>query len=190
LACRCWRHHQRWPAPKGSGGTCGNAVVTLAGTVSSGAGPSAVGIAGADVTIYQARRGAPKVLATATADQDGAFSVALHGKDDDGIRYAVARKGRSVELAAVNGSGTPPAITINGMTTVATAYAMAQFLNKGEIAGKPQPQQVAARLRATPGLAGAGPHQPARARPPWRRRRPGSATTSVRSSPWRPKIDA
>jgi hypothetical protein len=40
------------------------------------------------------------------------------------------------------------------------------------------------------GQARACPRQPARARPPWRRRPPESATTSVRSSPLPPKMDA
>ena len=42
---------------------------------------------------------------------------------------------------------------------------------------------------ATPGGLVPGPRQPARTRPPWRPRPPGSATTSVRSSPLLPKLD-
>lgn len=132
--------------PQGSGDACREALVTLDGTVLSGAAPLSSAIAGAEVTIYQARHGGPKVLATATSDLDGAFSVALRAKDDDGIRYAVARKGEHIELAVVIGTGIPAAITINEMTTVATAYAMAQFLRKGKIAGKPLPLQVAAAM--------------------------------------------
>jgi len=119
-------------------------VVLRDGTVSSGAGASAIAIAGAQVTIYQARGGSPRALAAATSDGDGKFSIGLPAEGDDGIRYAVARKGKSIELAAVIGTATPPAITINEMTTVAAGYAMARFFRKGEIVGKSLPLQVAA----------------------------------------------
>lgn len=117
--------------------------VLLQGTVSSG-GIQPLAIAGADITIYQARVGTPHALGTGTSDRNGNFSIEV--ESSDGILYAVARQGKSVELATVIGSEIPANITINEMTTVATAYAMAQwFKNKG-IAGKPLPLQVAAGM--------------------------------------------
>jgi hypothetical protein len=116
--------------------------VPLAGTVSSGV----AGVAGAAVIIYQADGNSPRVLATATSDAAGQFSVALPADGKDGIRYALARKDETIELAAVIGMATPPAITINEMTTVAAAYAMAQFFRNGNIVGKSLPLQVAAGM--------------------------------------------
>ena len=61
---------------------------------------------------------------------------------------------------------------------------------------RPAPQRVATTVTvaahpcATPGRRRACPRQPARTRPPWRRRPPESAATSVRSSPLPPKMDA
>src|SRR5206468_10854986 len=81
---------------KTPGPSCANEVVLLDGTVLSGVGSGAAAIAGADVTIYQARGGSPRVLATGTSDGNGNFSIALLAKDNDSIRYAVARKGKNV----------------------------------------------------------------------------------------------
>jgi hypothetical protein len=122
--------------------------VPLTVTVSSGAGASAIAIPGATVTIYQTKPGSPRVLAEGTSDDEGQFSLKLPPDGNDDIRYAVARKGQAIELAAVIGTTTPSAITINEMTTVAAAYAMAQFFRDGQIVGKSLPLQVAAGMAA------------------------------------------
>jgi streptogramin lyase len=123
-----------------------SSCVRLDGVVSSGAGSSAIAIAGAAVTIYQAHESSPQVLAIVTSDANGKFKIELPVDGNDGIRYAVARKGKSVELAAIIGTTTPSAITINEMTTIATGYAMAQLFRNGEIVGKSLPLQVAAGM--------------------------------------------
>ena len=64
------------------------------------------------MTIYQAREGAPRTLGAGTSDGDGHFSIGLPADDGGGIRYAVARKGKAVELAAVIGPETPPSIAL------------------------------------------------------------------------------
>lgn len=128
--------------------SCDDAVVLLAGTVSSGGDASALGIAGAEVTIYQAQGGSTRALAAVKSDGSGNFSIELPVNSNEGIRYAVARKGKSVELATVIGITTPSTITINEMTTVAAAYAMAQFFRSGKIVGNSLPLQVAAGMSA------------------------------------------
>ena len=122
-------------------------VLVLDGTVSSGVGGSALPIAGAAITIYQARDGGPKALGRGTSDGSGHFSIDLPADDSDGIRYAVARKGNAVELATIIGPETPPSIVLNEMTTVATGYAMAQFFGKTtDIKGKSLPLQIGAGM--------------------------------------------
>jgi len=122
-------------------------VLVLDGMVSSGVGGGAVPIAGAVVTIYQTRDGEPKSLGAGTSDGNGHFRIDLPADDSDGIRYAVARKGNTIELAAVIGSLTPPSIVVNEMTTVATGYAMAQFYGKTTgIKGKSLPLSIAAGM--------------------------------------------
>ena len=121
-------------------------VVPLDGAVASGTGPNAIAIAGAAVVIYEAIGSSPRVLAAGTTDSNGQFSIRVPVDGNDGIRYAVARKGKTLELAAIIGAATPPAITINEMTTVAAGYAMAQFFRHGAIVGKSLPLQIAAGM--------------------------------------------
>jgi len=73
-------------------------VVPLDGTVSSGAGASAMAITGAEVTIYQAQGASTRALAVGTSDGNGTFSIGLPADGNDGIRYAVARMGRNVNI--------------------------------------------------------------------------------------------
>lgn len=105
-------------------------VVVLDGMVSSGA--SGIAIAGAQVTIYHAQRASTRALAAGTSDASGKFSITLPADGDEGIRYAVARKGRTIELAAVIGTATPPAITINEMTMASYANSSVHVFPKGD----------------------------------------------------------
>lgn len=100
-------------------------------------------LAGFQVTIYQAKFGA-RELATTTSDHDGNFTVKLRTDPVGGIVYAIARKGSKVELMSLVGKEIPDRITLNEMTTVSSAYAMARLLRDGMIpAAPPLPVEVA-----------------------------------------------
>jgi hypothetical protein len=123
-----------------------NGPFMLRGTVSSGGGLQRIAIAGAAVTIYQAQAGGAQALATGTSDSNGNFSLSLQLNGNGDVLYAIARKGTSIELMTVIGTAVPAGITINEMTTVAAAYAMAQVFQNGYIPYKPLVLAVAAGM--------------------------------------------
>ena len=117
----------------------------LNGIVSSGPSTRAEPIERAQVLIYEAREGAPRLLASTRANARGEFSAALPKQGQGVIRYAVAMKG-AVEFMTVIAPDDKPTLRINEMTTVASAYAMSQFISGNRISGKPLPLQVAAGM--------------------------------------------
>lgn len=118
----------------------------VSGTVTSGAGTSAVAIGGATVTVYQTQQGSTAVQGTALADDSGKFTVKYPPNSNGGILYAIARKGTNIELATLIGTEAGAGIVINELTTIATAYASNQYLQSGVIAGKPLPLQIVAGM--------------------------------------------
>lgn len=104
------------------------------------------------VSLLQADSGAPGpvVLGTAMTRRSGTFTLRYRSSaSPGGVRYlTAARPGRAAEagypvpvssyrLATVLGAGPPPArATLNERTTVAAAYAMAQFFDGGRIVGE------------------------------------------------------
>jgi hypothetical protein len=130
-----------------SAGVCSqNACSTrLMGLVSSGAARGAQPVQNAEVSIYQAGTGAPVLLARAYSNARGQFSVTLPKQGADEIRYAVAARDHT-ELMTVMAPGDRPHVRINEMTTIASAYAMAQFFDGTAISGKALPLSVAAGM--------------------------------------------
>jgi hypothetical protein len=127
------------------------------GTVRSGMVPLRYSI----VMLYAAGRStntAAVNLGSAQTDAKGAFTIAFTAPTDPGtILYILAdggipRDGRknhpqssAIRLAAVLGPGAiSSGVVINERTTVATAYALAQFLSGNQIAGKSPGLQNAA----------------------------------------------
>lgn len=130
-----------------SAGVCNeNACATrLMGVVTSGPAKGATPVKGAKVSIYRAGIGSPELLAETFSNARGQFSASLPRQGAEEIRYVLAADGRT-ELVTVMAASDRPHVRVNEMTTVAAAYAMAQFFNGKEIAGKPLPLQVAAGM--------------------------------------------
>ena len=115
-----------------------SAAPGLTGVVESGGAP----LDGYDVTLYRTvPDGQPAKVGSAATDSSGAFTIPAGPDVAGGIFYVLARSGAntpvhdSVTLAAVLGPQRGASVTINPLTTVATAYAMAQFLHRGVITG-------------------------------------------------------
>ncbi len=118
------------------------------GVVQSGRVP----IAFSTVTLYSAGTGpdsAPAVLARTKTDARGLFSVSFaRPQRPDAVLYLIAeggfqaahrplRRAHFLRLATVIGMHPAPSeVVINERTTVATAYAMAQFISGTDISGK------------------------------------------------------
>lgn len=128
-------------------------ALRLSGVASSGPATDARALAGASVSIYRAGAGLPQLLATTVANARGEFSAPVPRQPPGEIRYAIASNG-PVEFMTVIAATDRPNLRIDEMTTVASAYAMAQFITDKRISGKALPLQVAAgmfRNLASPG---------------------------------------
>lgn len=130
---------------------------TLAGTVQSGGTGSIRPLPGTTVTLYQATSGAPTALGSATTGADGRFSIAVASDAAGGIFYATAVNGTAV-LMTVVGPRVGGEIVVNELTTVAAAFAMAQFADGAQFSGSALGLRVAAGMSAN--LADAATGQP------------------------------
>ncbi|MBX3358870.1 MAG: NHL repeat-containing protein [Phycisphaeraceae bacterium] len=105
------------------------------------------------VTLYVAGNGeaASAPLGSDVADRNGHFAIHFQPpQNPDAVLYLIADGPHpTTRLATVLGSGTcPETVTINERTTIATAYAMAQFIDGAAIGGKwPGLQNAAGTLR-------------------------------------------
>src|SRR5215813_6862318 len=103
-------------------------------------------IAGAKVSLWVASSSTPKQLAQARTGADGRFVVKSNATDKNAIVYLVAQGGHAasdrssgdnpnIALIAVLGSRAPHKVIINEMTTVASVWTHAQFLEGRAIKG-------------------------------------------------------
>ena len=126
--------------------------VVINGSVSSGGGASPQVIGGATVSIYQAQTVAPILVTQVTTDSNGNFTAKVpvstgNTTSNPATYYAVATKSPSIQLMASLGSGPLTAVKINELTTVASAYAYAQFFQSDyTIAGTAIPLSIAAGM--------------------------------------------
>jgi hypothetical protein len=127
----------------------------LAGKVQIAGNP----VVGAAVTLYAAGDGQPTQLAQEKTGADGTFKLGA-GTDTlkgpaDKVYYLVARGGApqaaagkgpndAVALLAVLGTAPPKNVTVNELTTVASAFCAARFINGESISGKPLGLRIAA----------------------------------------------
>ncbi|MGE9295496.1 MAG: hypothetical protein ACQKBV_04335 [Puniceicoccales bacterium] len=101
-----------------------------------------------DVSLYEASTLTPVLLGTAETDQSGNFSISV-GKDfTDSIFFVTAEIRPRVRYMAILGQELPGNIVVNELTTVASAYSMAQFLRSGDIVGDALRLQIAAMMSA------------------------------------------
>lgn len=113
-------------------------------------------ISGADVTLWLAGPGVPQKLAEAKTNDDGSYDLLLaDGKGDAGVLYLIAAGGESkltsgkgpnpaITLMATLGTKPPERVTINELTTVASAWTGAQFLNGTALSGDALALRIAA----------------------------------------------
>ena len=129
----------------------GNSTV-INGAVSTGGSSPPQAIGSATVVIYQVQGGVSTVVTQTTSDGAGNFSVKIPSNSANTtsnpiLYYAVASKSPSVQLMASLGSGPISAVRINELTTVASAYAFAQFFASDySIAGSAVPLSIAAGM--------------------------------------------
>jgi hypothetical protein len=105
------------------------------------------------VTLWAAGAGAPQQLGQTQTDAEGRFVLSADGKG--AILYLVAKGGRpaaskaggenpALALLTVLGSTAPDKVVVNEMTTVASVWTNAQFLDGTAIKGNPLGLQIAA----------------------------------------------
>ena len=123
----------------------------LAGTVQGGNQP----IAGSIVTLFAAGTGAPAQLAQGKSDETGTFHLTYAGAPADSVLYLVAKGGTpkaaadkgandAIALMALLGTSSSQTVTINELTTVASAFTAARFIQGESISGNPLGLRIAA----------------------------------------------
>src|SRR5208283_3682807 len=127
------------------------AADNLKGQVILGGAP----VAKSTVTLWEASAGAPKQLGQAKTNADGRFEVHAKGAHGDSILYLVATGGEpkahqgggdspTLVLLSVLGTKAPEKVVINELTTVASAFTSARFINGESISGNPLGLRIAA----------------------------------------------
>jgi hypothetical protein len=112
-------------------------------------------IAKSTVTLWLAGEGAPKQLAQARTNEEGRFQLLAKSERGDGILYVVATGGEpkgsraggdnpAIALISVLGSKPPASVVINEMTTVASVWTNAQFLDGTVLKGHALGLKIAA----------------------------------------------
>ena len=135
-----------WAQPS-SAGRDTDASAGFAGRVQTAGSP----IAGSTVTLYAAGDGKPTQLAQGKSDEDGTFTLdvgvdKLNGAADK-VLYLVARGGTpkgiaekgandAIALLSVLGTKLPKTATVNELTTVASTFTAARFIDGEAISGK------------------------------------------------------
>jgi hypothetical protein len=139
-------------ATAGLGYASGAAANLIEGRVEGGGGA----IAEATVTLWAAGPGAPRKLAEAKTKVDGGFDLTSGaGTGDPGVLYLIATGGEprvgsnkgpnpAIALMATLGATPPKRVTINELTTVASAWTGAQFLNGTALGGNALGLRIAA----------------------------------------------
>src|SRR6516225_7994818 len=105
-------------------------------------------VSGATVTLYAAGAADPAKLAEVKTDDQGAFKLDAGQPPGDSVLYIVTKGGTpkaaaskgandAIALLAVLGSTPPKTVTVNELTTVASAFTAARFIKGEAISGNP-----------------------------------------------------
>jgi hypothetical protein len=128
------------------------AAETLKGQVIGAGAP----IANSTVTLWAASAGTPKQMAQVRTGADGRFVLNTTGAaGKDTILYLVAKGGKptankasgdnpAIALMTMLGNKPPAMVTINELTTVASVFTSARFINGESISGNPLGLRIAA----------------------------------------------
>ena len=134
-----------------AGGTA-DAAIRIDGQVQAGGGP----VAGSAVTLWAGSAGEPKQLARARTADDGSFALSANETPGPGVSLYLIAKGGSalvnkgggdnpaLTFLTVLGDATPAKVTINEMTTIASVWTNAQFLDGAAIKGPALSLSIAA----------------------------------------------
>ncbi len=112
-------------------------------------------VAGATVTLFAAGPGAATQLAQGDADDNGAFTLTYGDPPAERVLYIIAKGGApkaaankgandSLVLLALLGAPFPHSVTVNELTTVASAFTAARFIEGEAISGGPLGLRIAA----------------------------------------------
>ncbi len=110
-------------------------------------------IGGSTVTLYAATAGEPKQIAQAKTDDQGRFQIQIAGAPADSSLYLLALGGKpahssrdnpAIALLAVLGNKPPAHVVLNEMTTVASVWTNAQFLDGTTLKGPSLGLRIAA----------------------------------------------
>lgn len=141
------------------------AILTLAAAIMAGSGFAqdsiegrvVVGgapIAGAEVSLWLAGPGAPEKLISTQTDDDGNYDLTHTATSNEtSVLYLVAEGGAvkdkapnpATTLMALLGNEPPLKVTISELTTVASAYVAAQFLDGSNLSGNATGLRIASR---------------------------------------------
>jgi hypothetical protein len=111
-------------------------------------------LAGSAVTLFAASADAPARLGDAETDADGRFSISAADAPADSILYLVAKGGEpsvskggdnpAIAFLAVLGGKPPAHVVVNELTTVASVWTNAQFLDGAALQGHALGLRIAA----------------------------------------------
>jgi hypothetical protein len=102
-------------------------------------------VVGSTVTLYAAGSGAPTQLAQGKTGDDGQFELNAGSAPGGSVVYVVAEGPKDgVALMSLLGSSWPEKITVNELTTVASSFCAARFINGEAISGNPLGLHIAA----------------------------------------------
>src|SRR5208283_2114039 len=102
-------------------------------------------VADATVTLFAAGEGAPTQLAQGKTAADGRFELDAKAAPKDSVAYLVAKGPKDgVALMSLLGTSWPEKVTVNELTTVASTFTAARFINGEVISGKPLSLHIAA----------------------------------------------
>ncbi len=128
------------------------AALRLEGQVQAGGGP----VANSTVTLWAASEGEPKQLAQGKTGDDGSFALNADATPGPGVSLYLVAKGGVAAVKKGGGDnpalafltvlgGTPPAkVVVNEMTTIASVWTNAQFLDGAAIKGPALSLSIAA----------------------------------------------